>query len=129
MYDLKLMVPFTSRQKEIIELLCRGENAPNIALVLGLSVHTIRRHIANLYSNLGVKTRVQLIAVYSDLYNRKVDTQNVGTKILGPFSKREEEVWLLYRKGFSSKEIAGCLHISASTARTYLRRARNKLVI
>ncbi|MER3417682.1 MAG: DNA-binding response regulator, partial [Chloroflexota bacterium] len=48
------------REREILRLLAGGRSAPAIARDLGISVNTVRRHIANLSEKLGVHGRVAL---------------------------------------------------------------------
>jgi DNA-binding NarL/FixJ family response regulator len=48
------------REREILRLLASGRGAPAIARELGISVNTVRRHIANLSDKLGVHGRVAL---------------------------------------------------------------------
>ncbi len=48
------------REREILRLLAGGRPAPAIARELGISVNTVRRHIANLSEKLGVRGRVAL---------------------------------------------------------------------
>lgn len=52
--------PLSPREREILRLLAGGRGAPAIARELGISVNTVRRHIANLSEKLGVHGRVAL---------------------------------------------------------------------
>jgi DNA-binding NarL/FixJ family response regulator len=47
--------PLTLREREVLGLLASGLNAPAIARRLGISTHTVRRHLANLTAKLGVR--------------------------------------------------------------------------
>jgi len=47
----------TSREKQIIELLSRGDRNLTIARELGLSVHTVKLHVHNIFGKLGVDNR------------------------------------------------------------------------
>ncbi|OZI25139.1 PAS domain S-box protein [Bordetella genomosp. 7] len=47
----------TAREHEVLGLMCRGLGDADIAQELGLSRHTIRNHVASLYSKLGVHRR------------------------------------------------------------------------
>jgi two-component system, NarL family, nitrate/nitrite response regulator NarL len=44
----------TAREREILALVSAGKHAPDIARLLGISEHTVRRHIANLCEKLGI---------------------------------------------------------------------------
>lgn len=57
------------REREVLRLLAAGRTAVDVGRVLGISAHTVRRHIANLMTKLGVRGRVALAryAVEHDL--------------------------------------------------------------
>jgi DNA-binding NarL/FixJ family response regulator len=48
------------REREILSLLAGGRTPADIARMLGISVHTVRRHIANLSAKLGLHGRAAL---------------------------------------------------------------------
>lgn len=50
----------TQREREIVVLLSQGLRSKEIGRQLGLSTHTVERHIANLYRKTGVSGRVSL---------------------------------------------------------------------
>ena len=52
----------TSREREVIGLLARGDSNQEIARALGLSVRTIERHTANLYRKIDARGRADAIA-------------------------------------------------------------------
>lgn len=47
----------TAREREILELMCRGLTDARIADALGLSPHTVRNHLASVYRKLRVHRR------------------------------------------------------------------------
>lgn len=49
----------TAREVEVLRLLATGKTNPEIAATLVLSVHTVERHVANLYGKIGAHTRVE----------------------------------------------------------------------
>ena len=51
----------TRREMQIVESLIFGASARDIASDLGVSFHTIRTHIRNIYTKLGVASRVELL--------------------------------------------------------------------
>ncbi|VCU68345.1 Transcriptional regulatory protein DevR (DosR) [Pigmentiphaga humi] len=51
----------TEREREVLGLMCQGENNEHIAHVLQLSPNTVRNHIATLYSKIGVHRRSDAI--------------------------------------------------------------------
>ncbi|HEY3062718.1 MAG TPA: LuxR C-terminal-related transcriptional regulator [Chloroflexota bacterium] len=52
----------TSREAEILRLLAGGKSNPSIANELVLSVYTVERHVANIYTKIGLHTRVEAAA-------------------------------------------------------------------
>ena len=58
--------PLTQRQTEVLRLLARGLTNAEIATSLHLSEHTVHRHIANIYSILGLGSRVAAAAYAAD---------------------------------------------------------------
>jgi DNA-binding NarL/FixJ family response regulator len=56
----------TSREREILTLLARGENTNTIASSLQLSVKTVRNHVSSIFAKLGVADRVQAVLAARD---------------------------------------------------------------
>ena len=50
-------VPLSRRESEVLNLLASGQTNAEIAVVLGVSVHTIERHVANIFVKTGVRNR------------------------------------------------------------------------
>lgn len=50
----------TPREKEIITLVCAGRGNQAIADALFISIHTVKRHVNQVYRKVGVRNRVQL---------------------------------------------------------------------
>ena len=53
----------TDREREILELLAQGLSNKTIAARLYLSVRTVEGHLANIYSQLGVHSRIEAMLV------------------------------------------------------------------
>ncbi|RSK28408.1 LuxR family transcriptional regulator [Bacillus sp. HMF5848] len=53
----------TNREKEILELIVRGDSNREISEKLFISIHTVKNHITNIFTKLGVTDRTQLIAL------------------------------------------------------------------
>ncbi|MEM7182391.1 MAG: response regulator transcription factor [Spirochaetota bacterium] len=51
----------SEREKQVVDLLIQGLSAASIAGQFALSVHTVRRHIRNIYEKLHVNNRVELL--------------------------------------------------------------------
>jgi len=125
----QMLSKFTRRQREIIELLCQGNNVNEVAEALCISPYTVRRHLSCLYEKFGIKNQVQLVVLYLKYSNYIENTVYGSNDSQNLLSYREHEVWDLYRQGLISKQISGRLQISESTVREYIRRIRKKLSI
>src|SRR5690606_40589394 len=51
------LADLTPREREILGLICQGLSDPEIARTLNVSPHTVRNHVASLYSKLQVHRR------------------------------------------------------------------------
>jgi DNA-binding CsgD family transcriptional regulator len=49
----------TARENEVLSWIARGKSNPEIAIILGLSVRTVYKHVENLFAKIGVETRAQ----------------------------------------------------------------------
>lgn len=54
----------TQREKEILNLLAKGQLNKEVANQLEISIGTVRKHIQNIYEKLHVNTRVEAINLY-----------------------------------------------------------------
>jgi len=54
--------PLSLREREVLELVARGASNKVIARALGLSPHTVKRHVANILGKLGLHSRVEAAA-------------------------------------------------------------------
>lgn len=52
----------TSRETEVLTLVASGQSNKEIAQQLSLSVHTVQRHVANIYSKIGARGRADATA-------------------------------------------------------------------
>ena len=62
-----MLDPLTPRELEIVRLICAGRSGPEIAGDLVLAYNTVRKHISNIYSKLGVRSRTQAVARVREL--------------------------------------------------------------
>jgi LuxR family maltose regulon positive regulatory protein len=62
-----MLDPLTARELEVVRLICAGHSGPEIAKELVLAYNTVRKHISNIYSKLGVRSRTQAIARVQEL--------------------------------------------------------------
>lgn len=49
----------TVRENEVLSWIAHGKSNPEIAIILGLSVRTVYKHVENLFAKLGVESRAQ----------------------------------------------------------------------
>lgn len=61
--ESNLPAVITEREKEILQQMINGWDAKRIAASLGLSVLTVRKHIANIYEKLHVNSKAQVISL------------------------------------------------------------------
>jgi len=54
----------SNREREVLGLLARGQQATDISTKLGLSISTVRTHVRNLLSKLKVTSRTEAVAKY-----------------------------------------------------------------
>ena len=52
----------TAREYEILAWVSYGKTNPEIARILWISPHTVRKHLENIYAKLGVHTRAGAVA-------------------------------------------------------------------
>jgi len=60
----KTISGLTALQREYLEMVSKGYTNPHIAKMRGRSIHTVRNHVADLFSSFGVKTRTELAKEY-----------------------------------------------------------------
>lgn len=56
-HDAAGVSELTSREREVLGLICQGQDNEQIAKTLHLAINTVRNHIATLYSKIGVHRR------------------------------------------------------------------------
>ncbi len=56
-----MIANLTPREKEIVRFLCDGRSYKQIAEACGISYHTAKVHIYNIYQKMGVSTKVDLV--------------------------------------------------------------------
>ena len=62
-----LIEPLTTREVEVLKLIEAGCSNQEIAEQLVISIPTVKRHISNIYTKLGVKSRTQAVAIGKEL--------------------------------------------------------------
>ena len=62
-----LAEPLTTREVEVLKLIEAGSSNQEISEHLVISIATVKRHISNIYTKLGVKSRTQALAIGKEL--------------------------------------------------------------
>ena len=59
---LAIAASLSSREQEILHLICAGLSNQEIALQCSISVSTVKTHLENIFRKIGVSSRTQAIA-------------------------------------------------------------------
>lgn len=54
-----IALPLSERELQVLRHIAAGDSNKEIARALSLSLHTVKRHVANIFNKLGVESRVQ----------------------------------------------------------------------
>lgn len=60
----KVIATLTQREKEILDLVSKGQMNKEVASILKISNGTVKKHIQNIYEKLHVNTRVEAVNIY-----------------------------------------------------------------
>ena len=74
----KNMHQLTKRENEILAKIALGNQNKIIAAALGLSEHTVKIHIHNIITKLGVHNRTEAVALYFEQRDREGDASGSG---------------------------------------------------
>jgi DNA-binding NarL/FixJ family response regulator len=58
--------PLTPRERDMLSGLLTGKSNRELAEEMFISEYTVKRHLSNLYTKLGVSSRAQAIAFFSN---------------------------------------------------------------
>jgi DNA-binding CsgD family transcriptional regulator len=53
----------SAREREVLALLAEGASNKEIGRALGLTIHTVKFHVASLTEKLGARSRVEAVAI------------------------------------------------------------------
>ena len=56
-------ISLTDRELEVLQAVARGERSKEVAVQLGISERTVKAHLGNIYSKLGVDSRAAAISI------------------------------------------------------------------
>ena len=52
------------RETEVLQLIAEGKTNTQVALALGVTVHTVKFHLASVYRKLGVQNRTEAVVAF-----------------------------------------------------------------
>ena len=58
-----VLAQLTPRRREVLRLMCSGQNDSEIAGAMGISTFTVRNHVQAVFRTLGCHSRAQAIAI------------------------------------------------------------------
>ena len=117
----------TSREQEILLCIGRAVRGKQIALDLGISEYTVRKHRASIMRKVGLQSAAQLISYAVAISTGSLTHGDRAT--VGALRPREHEVLRLLVAGLTSKEIARQLNISPLTVRKHRQNIMRKCAV
>jgi len=58
----------SSRELEVLNLICQGKSNPDISCILFISNNTVKHHVNNIFKKMGVKSRYELLSILKNQY-------------------------------------------------------------
>lgn len=118
--------PLSPREKQVIDLVAAAASNKQIARDLGLSIHTVKRHISRILAKLGTASRAQAAAIYRSF---EPDGLRPAAPPLGSFTSRERDVIARVVLGQSNIAIASGLSVSVNTVKRHTANILDKLAV
>ncbi|MEJ6020925.1 response regulator transcription factor [Ramlibacter sp. PS4R-6] len=110
------------REAEVLRLVASGARNKHIANALGLSVHTVKRHVARTMTKLQVHSRGEAACVWHRAM--RAEAQPCSLREL---TARELDVLARVANGARNDEIAAQLQLSPNTVKRHTANIREKL--
>mgnify|MGYP001020083540 CR=1 FL=1 len=63
--SLNVLDAMTRREKQILALVTDGKSNKEIARILGIAMHTVEKHLDNIYKKLNVNNRTAAAKIYT----------------------------------------------------------------
>lgn len=115
----------TLQETRLVALLLRGLTNKQIARHLDIVEDTVKKHLRNIYTKLGLHRRTLVLAQMGD--TRASDEKAPGTRTRRSLTARETQIASLIRRGCTNKQIARHLGIMEDTVKKHLQRIFTKL--
>jgi DNA-binding NarL/FixJ family response regulator len=116
--------PLSAREIEVLRLVAAAASNKRIARELGLSVHTVKRHVARLMKKLRAGSRAQAAALYRTMDPAALQAAAAPVE---EFTARERDVIVLVARGESNLRIAAELAVSVNTVKRHTANILDKL--
>ena len=114
------------REIEVIKLLAAGARNKHIAIALGLSLHTVKRHVARTMVKLKVASRGEAACMWRR--TRRAGAGECGAhREIEELTRRERDVLARVAEGASNDRIAEELRLSPNTVKRHTANIREKL--
>jgi DNA-binding CsgD family transcriptional regulator len=117
------------REAEVFAFAGVGLSLPSIALVLGLSVGTVRTHLGKAYTKSAVRSRAAVTSALLDVVDGPA-LREAGRRLVpgqGALTRREIAVLRIAATGRTTSAIASVAGISTETVKTHLANVYRKL--
>ena len=115
----------TTRESQVLSLIVEGLSTQEIALRLGVTLFTVRKHRSNISAKFGIHTTSGLVSA-AIRHADASEGRYVGRARLDLLSDREKEVLRKLGAGLTAKEIARQLGISPRTVSKHIENIRLK---
>jgi DNA-binding NarL/FixJ family response regulator len=116
----------TQREQQVLQLVAAAESNKSIARALGLSVHTVKRHVARIIAKMGAASRAEAAARWRA---SQQPAPPAAAAPLDAFTSRERDVIARVVLGQSNMEIASQLAVSVNTVKRHTANILDKLAV
>ncbi|MEM5432172.1 response regulator transcription factor [Cupriavidus oxalaticus] len=116
----------TARESQVLSLIAKGMSTNEIAICLGVTLFTVRKHRNNISAKLDIHTTSRLVSFA--IHRGNVADPHPPLKVSRPdiLSDREKEILRKLELGLTAKEIARNLRISPRTVSKHIENIRSK---
>ncbi len=116
----------TARESQILSLIAKGMSTNEIAIHLGVTLFTVRKHRNNVSAKLDIHTTSKLVSFAIHRGNITDNNNPLETSWQDILSDREKEILRKLELGLTAKEIAKNLQISPRTVSKHIEHIRSK---